>query len=133
VWLLDRFRQKYGVRTNFESDKKTKPLSEGIRIVLFQAVRELLINVQKHAKARHVKVGVRKERRTIIIKVEDDGLGFSPEQAIASAHVSGGFGLFNIRERLTHLGGKLVLDSAIGKGTFTTLIAPLTSTRKHRL
>lgn len=130
-WLLDRFRKKYGVRTLYDTDKKLKPLSEGIRIVMFQAVRELLVNVEKHAKARLVKVTVRKDGKRIIISVEDDGSGFSPDKAYSYEHATGGFGLFNIRERLTHLGGKLLISSVPGTGTVATLIAPLGSGKKR--
>lgn len=126
-WLLDRFRKKYGVRTLYDTDKKVKPLNEGIRIVLFQAVRELLVNVEKHANARLVKVMVRKDRKRLIISVEDDGSGFAPDKAYSHEQATGGFGLFNIRERLTHLGGKLLINSVRGTGTVATLIAPLRS------
>jgi signal transduction histidine kinase len=94
-----------------------------MRSLLYRAVRELLVNVSKHAHAKHVSVDVRQQESEISITVADDGKGFNPAE-IKSAE-AGGFGLFSIRQRLAHIGGKLTIESGEGKGTRVTLIAPL--------
>ena len=111
---------------HFESDKEPKPLSDDIRVVLFQATRELLANIAKHAHARNARVSIFKDNSHIRINVEDDGVGFDFTEA--EAHVGssdGGFGLFSIRERMKYLGGCLECESGEGRGTSISLRAPL--------
>ena len=55
-WLVRQTRQRFGIEAEFIDDDKTKPLDADVRVLLFQAVRELLVNIVKHAKARTAKV-----------------------------------------------------------------------------
>ena len=124
-WLLERIQEQHGIRSRFENDKEKKPMDEDIRIVLFQAVRELLINVTKHARTKRVKVSIRRRDGIVEIKVKDWGVGFNVFEAYSCNSKTGGFGLFSIRERLSHLGGRVIVESQPGKGTEVTLLAPL--------
>jgi len=124
-WLTERIRQKHGIATEFEDDGQPKPLDDEVCVFLFRDVRELLINVVKHAQANKVKVSIRKVGRQIQVSVEDDGRGFDPEKVVAMAVRKGGFGLFSIRERLGQLGGHLEIESAPGQGAKVTIMAPL--------
>jgi len=125
-WLVRQTRKQYGLSAEFEDDGRTKPLDGNVRILLFQAVRELLVNVVKHAKASSVKVSTQRVGDQIRVSVEDDGVGFDVAQVHSQDHMTGGFGLFNIRERLDHIGGHLDIASRAGKGTRITLVAPIT-------
>ncbi|GAF68942.1 unnamed protein product, partial [marine sediment metagenome] len=125
-WLVRQTRKQYGLSAEFEDDGRTKPLDGNVRILLFQAVRELLVNVVKHAKASSVKVSTQRVGDQIRVSVEDDGVGFDVAQVHSQDHTTGGFGLFNIRERLDHIGGHLDIASRAGKGTRITLVAPIT-------
>ena len=124
-WLAEQFQQKHSLKCTFESDKKPKPLSQDFEIVLFRSVRELLINIVKHAKAKKVKIAIRVNKENLRIRVSDDGIGFSKETKADRAYRNHQFGLFNITERIRHLGGKVEVDSQSGKGTMVTLVAPL--------
>ncbi|MBI5686682.1 MAG: PAS domain S-box protein [Verrucomicrobia bacterium] len=123
-WLTEQFAGQYGIQCRFEEDKQPKPVDENVRTLLFAGVRELLLNVTKHAQAARAVVRVQKEDGTIRITVEDDGAGFDTAQAVR-ADKSGGFGLFNLRERLSYLGGRCEIQSEQGRGTKVVLIAPL--------
>lgn len=59
------------------------------------------------------------------IEVSDMGVGFDPTRLEVTAGIPGGFGLFNIRERLELLGGRLEIQSASGRGTRVVIVAPL--------
>jgi PAS domain S-box-containing protein len=124
-WLADQIQKKHGIAVEFEDDGKPKPLDDDVRVLLFRDVRELLINVVKHANAHKVKVSVRKLDNRICVTVEDDGVGFDPADVISMAAKRGEFGLFSIRERLEDLGGHLQIDSAPGCGCKVTMTAPL--------
>ena len=124
-WLVEQTRQQHNMDVRFEADKSNPSLDDDIRILLFQAVRELLVNVAKHSQARQVNVSLRRENNKIRIDVEDNGIGMVPTQITTIGHTAAGFGLFNIRERLDLLGGKMNIQSQTEKGTKITLFAPL--------
>lgn len=126
-WLIDEIQNKYGIKTKFLNDGKHKPLSEDIRGILFRNLRELLINVVKHAKAQKVKVSVLRVNEDIHVRVEDDGIGFNPLEIKTGAILSGKFGLFSIRERLEQLGGHVEIKSRPGEGSRIIMVAPLKS------
>ena len=124
-WLTDEIREKHGIETEFDDDGRQKPLSDDIRAILFRNVRELLINVVKHAQARKVKVCIRGTDEDICVIIEDDGVGFDPAETRARTAKSDKFGLFSIRERLEQLGGLIEIDSEPGRGSRISMKAPL--------
>jgi len=124
-WLAEEVQQKYDIKTEFADDEQDKPLGADLRALLFRDVRELLINVVKHAHARKVKVSIQRVDRNICITVEDDGVGFDFIGVASIATKTGGFGLFSVRERLEQLGGHLEVESKPRHGCKVTLTAPL--------
>jgi len=102
-----------------------KPLDDDIGVLLFRNVRELLINVVKHANAKKIKVSIQKVDHRIHICVEDDGVGFDSAKAESMITNKKTFGLFSIRERLEHLGGNLEIKSSPGCGCRITITSPL--------
>jgi signal transduction histidine kinase len=132
-WLAKQTRQRFGLDVEFADDGKPKPLNTDIRVLLFQAVRELLVNVVKHAKAKKAKVFTCRIQKNIQITVEDNGVGFDAEAISAVKDpAKGGFGLFNIRERLDQIGGSVIINARAGKGTRITLTAPVEKQKKPR-
>jgi PAS domain S-box-containing protein len=123
-WLADQFAGQYKFKCRFEDDGQPKPVDGNVQTVLFAGVRELLLNVTKHARAAGAIVCARKEGDAIRVTVEDDGAGFDTARAVR-ADKTAGFGLFNLRERLHSLGGRCEIQSEPGRGTKVVLIAPL--------
>jgi PAS domain S-box-containing protein len=119
-WLVEDVGKRYGLQIALEGPGDPSPLSERIRVLLFRAVRELLINVAKHAGAMRTKVGLERTDGSLRIVVEDDGQAFDPR--IVGCR---GLGLSGIRERLSHMGGEMIIETAVGRGTRVTLVAPL--------
>lgn len=124
-WLNERVEKKCGIATEFEDDGLPKPLDDDIRVILFRNVRELLINVVKHARAKKIKVSIQKVSSRIRVSVEDDGVGFDSTKAESLITSKEAFGLFSIRERLEHLGGNLEIKSSPGCGCRVTITSPL--------
>ncbi|WP_236685696.1 PAS domain-containing sensor histidine kinase [Geobacter pickeringii] len=126
-WLAETFQEEHGLTVSFQDDGEVKPLAEEVKVTLFQAVREILINTVKHARATRATIAVRAGAGQIVVDVRDDGAGFEAERAvdISRSRSLTGFGLFNIRQRLERLGGELLIVSAPGRGTAVTVIAQL--------
>ncbi|WAS89795.1 PAS domain-containing sensor histidine kinase [Nannocystis punicea] len=94
--------------------------------LLFRCVRELLLNVVKHAGATAARVEVGGDEDDIlVIRVSDDGKGFDPQLVAADRLASRSFGLLSVRERVIGLGGHVRIDSAPGRGARVELHVPL--------
>lgn len=123
--LTEQFSDEHGIECSFETCPEPKDLSKEVEVLLFRAVRELLVNVVKHAQAGTARVSMTKVDHNLEIIVEDDGDGFDIlDMDLAKGHPAG-LGLFSVRERLAHLGGSLAIDSNEERGTKVTLLAPL--------
>jgi signal transduction histidine kinase len=124
-WLAERAEQEHSINIEFQDDGSDKPLDESLRNLLFTMVRELVMNIVKHAKANSAKISVWREGNQIQIEVQDQGCGFDVSKAVSDRNKAGGFGLFSIRERLRYFGGRLAIQSNPGNGTRVRLTAPL--------
>ena len=133
-WLGRWMQEKHRLRVTVEGDPAVEPTRAELKVFLFQAARELLLNAVKHAGAAEAKLELAAEHNQFRLCVQDHGRGFDP----ASVHpwprdrASGGFGLFSVRERLELLGGSMHIDSAPGRGTRVTLLTPLEQGRAVR-
>ena len=123
--LVDKMFKERNVKYCFNSCSNPKPLSEEIKILLYRSVRELLINSIKYSNATYVNVSLSRVNDDICIQVEDNGIGFDVSIFDNISTNRKGFGIFSIRERLNHIGGKINISSSEGKGTNVSLIAPL--------
>lgn len=123
--LAERFQKEHGIRIDCSDDHSPKPLSEDMRILLFQGVRELLVNAVKHARPRRISVSCQREGTEIRVMVENDGAGFAAAGGEAVREHDYGFGLFSLRERLKYLGGSIAIKSVPGQCTQVSLTAPL--------
>ncbi len=131
--LIVRMQEEYDIRLEFADDSQPKALSEDLRVLLFRAVQELLINVVKHAQARKAEIFVGREEDYLLIRVEDDGIGFDVSEIDFDVGRAGKFGVFSIKERLNHLGGRFEIVSKPGQGTQVTLAAPCLESTKRKL
>lgn len=119
--LCTDMQRNHGLRAIFHDDGALKPLSQDAMVLLFRAVREVLFNVVKHARATEVLVSIEKRDGRVSIVVDDNGAGF--DTSVKASR--GGYGLFSIRQRLQNLGGDMDLVSAPGRGTRIGLELPL--------
>jgi PAS domain S-box-containing protein len=124
-WLGEEIEQKHNISTFCETDGVPKSMSEDISGFLFRAVRELLVNVVKHAQAHSVRVSLRGEGDKITICVDDDGVGFELSEAGMPKDKKSGYGLFSIKEHLNHIGGCMDIKSEPDRGTQVVLVAPI--------
>lgn len=118
-WLAERFREQHELDCTVSIDSSLGQLPGELSVLLFQCIRELLLNVIKHAKASHCGVAIGRTNDRLEIVVSDDGIGLSERSATPRPTEDGGFGLFNVRERLAHMGGSMHIES--NPGTRITL------------
>ena len=125
-WLADHARTKHRLEVEVSADPLATTVRKDICTLLFESVRELLINAVKHAQTDRVAVSLALgDDDTLRITVTDQGIGFNPAALLDRAKIAPvGWGLFSIRERLTLLGGRFEIESAPGQGTVFRLIAP---------
>jgi len=114
-WTEEKIELKHGIKIHLSGDDQIYPLEENTRILLFRSIRELLINVVKHAKATEVNVEIREKSGNLEITIEDNGVGFASNHETRSKK-NYGLGIFSIEERLSDLGGSINIDSS-KKGT----------------
>ena len=72
---------------------------EELALCLYRSLQEALLNAQKHAHARRVKVRLRLEPQQVGLEVEDDGNGFTPPASFGRLSADGHFGLMGMHER----------------------------------
>ena len=124
-WLSDEINRLHKIEVDIRDDGLPKPMDRAVSATLFRAVRELLINVSKHARVSKAVVAVaRNADDTVSVTVSDAGAGFDPNGVVTSAD-SGGFGLISLRERLGYLGGAMEVKSVPGDGTSVIVKVPL--------
>ena len=111
-WLVQTFTQRTTVRCELLVDDSLE-LDEPFATGIFRIVQESLQNVAKHAEAQHVEVELKTEGDYLLLRVQDDGIGFRPSQPRKPQSL----GLVGLRERAQLMRGELRVDSSPGAGT----------------
>jgi signal transduction histidine kinase len=122
-WLSEEIERTFKLKVSVVDDGEPKPLSPEGRSILYRAVRELLINVAKHARTDSAVVECEAADYRVIVRVSDEGVGYDPQTA--QSGIRRGLGLITVRERLSNIGGSADVQSVLGRGTLVVLSAPL--------
>jgi PAS domain S-box-containing protein len=118
-WLAEDMGRQFGLHVSVSDDGLHESLPFEVREGLFRSLRELLINVARHAGTEKAHVTLAREGDALTITVEDGGIGFEFGRG-----GSVGFGLVSMRDRMQALGGRLEIDSKVGAGTRARLVLP---------
>jgi signal transduction histidine kinase len=123
-WLAKQM-PLHGLLVEVRLSQDRVPLPDDQAVLLFQSVRELLLNVAKHAGTDRAIVSLTLDPdQQLSIEVQDQGRGFDP-LAVESKSENGHFGLFSVKERMQAMGGRLDVRSRPGEGTTVTMRLPL--------
>jgi len=130
-WLAGDYATRHKLELRLELEPLEKEFPNEFRVMIFKSLRELLINVVKHASAGKVTIRSHKTDTFFELSVEDDGLGFrNPDNPLAVCRDgSSGFGLFSISERLTVYGGDLLAANGEKQGARVCMRWPLSVLR----
>lgn len=121
TWLAKQMYDLYGLEVSIQTNGVSTRFEDTLRILLFQAVREALFNIVKHAETRHASVTVERADHLVQIVVSDDGVGF---RAGSIDRENGSGGLTHMQRRVQLMGCDLRIESQPGEGTRVTLQVP---------
>jgi len=125
-WYLRGFSRRHGVHAELLQSNMSERLAPEIEASSYRIIQEALTNIAKHSRAGTCRVYLQRLPTTLLLTVEDDGVGFEERPRDSSAGLSG-LGLIGIRERASHLGGTVGIESAPGCGTRITVELPARS------
>ena len=117
--MLHALLGKTGIQVDFEFFNTDKRYPEEIEVSAYRVIQELVTNVVKHSRASQVSVQIMENRKKLVIIVEDNGVGFDPEQK------ANGIGLLNLRSRVNALGGELHFEPSPRSGTTALARLPI--------
>ncbi len=122
-WESGEFQKRTGIRCEVFLQPGEIDFDPRASTEVFRIIQEALTNVVRHAKAKRVRVTLKKRAHDILIEVSDNGRGITEEEALGKKS----FGLLGMRERVSFLGGTMGIRGVPGKGTILCVEIPLSS------
>jgi signal transduction histidine kinase len=110
-----------GIKVKVAINEDVGRLAPEIEAAIYRVVQESLHNVAKHAQARCVAVQMSRIKETVLLTIEDDGVGMPAKVNSPRSH---SFGLAGIKERIASLDGEVRVHSEAGKGTRLEIMVP---------
>jgi PAS domain S-box-containing protein len=122
---VERLREE-GYHVDYEEDLGDERLPKAVEIALFRVAQEALTNVRKHARARRVRIELRRwQQEEVRLEIRDYGRGFDPTAEPLESGPGERVGLAGMRERVGTLGGGLEIHSHAGAGTSVVATVPV--------
>jgi len=123
--LVTKFKDETNIDVDFIVTENGIIKVSIIELTVFRIIQEALSNIKKHSRARKVSIILNIGKENIYLKIVDDGIGFNVNEKVNSNDTKSGFGLYNIRDRVNLLNGKLEIDSKINSGTILNVMIPI--------
>jgi len=117
-WHAREMTKRTGLNVVLSADDAADDLPDEHTTCIYRLVQEAVNNCARHANARTVEVDVKREEQCVRFSVRDDGAGFDPRFVR-------GLGLLGMEERVRRLGGRIEIDSQLGRGTLIVAELPL--------
>jgi len=124
-WYASSRLEAAGIKLHLEVTGPQECLSDDQEIALFRVVQEALNNIVQHAQAENVHLTIHFLSSKVVVRIEDDGIGFNVNESFGRVGERRGLGLLGMKERLSLIGGQLEVRSALHKGTQLRLYIPL--------
>ena len=131
--LAQNMKTRFGLNVTVHAQHNAEPHSIVLASILFRSIRELLFNVIKHAGVNSAIMDIRSKNGMIHIRIKDLGNGFVYDPVRPRLNRETGFGLLNIEDRITFLGGQMKINTASGKGCCIELTVPKDVSRKDSI
>lgn len=117
-WQAREISRTKNLPVEVHADSISEDLPDEHKTCIYRVVQEALHNVARHARAKRVNISLAEHDGRLLLKIQDDGHGFSPER-------DRGLGLLGMKERVEHLGGVCRIQSQPGSGTLVDVQLPL--------
>lgn len=115
--FIESFQEENKIYVDFTIHSQVN-LEDPIKnLTLFRIIQESMNNIRKYANASKVQITLEIGKKSIVLIIEDDGVGFNSGDSSYQPSEDGGFGLLNIKERVELLKGAVKINSEINKGT----------------
>ncbi|RPI13624.1 MAG: PAS domain S-box protein [Acidobacteriales bacterium] len=114
------FGERYDIPAKFSAKDLPEKFPTEISLCLYRIAQEVLRNVSRHAKARHVQVNLELSGQELVLSMEDDGQGFDTD----AARLAGRLGLVGMHERARLVNGTVTIRSQPQQGTVVEIRAP---------
>ncbi|MEH7235284.1 GAF domain-containing sensor histidine kinase [Bacillus sp. JJ1562] len=121
---IEIVKDEYDIKFSFDIRGQEVPLSPMVEKELFDIFQESLQNTIKHAQATKIEVLLSYQKEHIILKIKDNGVGFSLFQAMVKAQNNPHFGILNMNDAAEKINATLQIDTKEGLGTDITLTVP---------
>lgn len=123
-WLVERLQAKESIPIVLEIGKRQPLPPQDLQVFIYKSALELIRNALRHADPKNLRILCGIEPEGIYAEVQDDGSGFDPSVLEIGEEKQSGFGLYSIRERLAHLGGRLSIESGSRSGSRLRISLP---------
>ncbi|MDR1875883.1 MAG: histidine kinase [Synergistaceae bacterium] len=124
--LSSQLRQMWGCELSFTLSGELDALPVNVRTGAFKTLHQAVTNAASHG-ATEVRVTLNYAKKSLRVRVTDNGKGFDVEREKQAAKERGSYGLINMEERLKMLGGKIAISSVINKGSSISFSVPIVS------
>jgi two-component system sensor histidine kinase UhpB len=115
-WYGAQFSSRTGIPVDVQGEEPLPRLTPHVENTMFRITQEALTNVAKYSQAAKVTVIVEAEKKTVLLIIMDNGIGFDPTQ-LNKPNKASGWGLLTMSERAETIGGYFRIDSRPGQGT----------------
>ena len=119
-WLAKQMQANHRFMVNLQMEDRLDVALEPLRLLLYKAAQEMLLNAIKHAGVSEARLRLRRRSGLLLLLVSDRGRGFDPSDSSCKL----GFGLLSVRKRIELLGGRLMIRSAPGRGSTFFVVIP---------
>jgi PAS domain S-box-containing protein len=124
-WYLNGFKQRTGLVVQLDVTGLENEINQDTATTIFRIIQEALNNIAKYAESDKVNIVLHRRGAVLLGSIEDDGKGFDIEGERSLESGQSGIGLVGMHERVAMLGGRLAIESHIGKGTRISFEIPL--------
>lgn len=123
--LITDFENSSNLRIRFFTRDIPREIDPDKLLALYRIAQEALINIVRHAHATDVYISLIKQDNKVLLSVEDNGVGYDKQNMTVTSDGKGLLGIYIMKERATQVGGGLMIESQIGKGTQVITEVPL--------
>ena len=123
--LVSQMSALPGTDVRYAVEGQSDLISLPMRTTVFKIIQQAVVNAVKNGHARRIRILVSIGREMLRVKIADDGLGFDVDKVRSEAEEKGAWGLVNMEDRASMIGGEFTVTSEPGKGTTVSLAVPL--------